>query len=105
MEPEIVVDLVSIFNGLELKYEKDALHISMFIAAIAKKTVEITQQQVSMLNPFVLAASDLVGQWVHRASMGIKLIGIQDPFRELRDETRMFANRWLLDPAFIEALG
>lgn len=102
---EIAVDLASIFTQLEAKFQKDELHISMFITAVAKKTVEITQQEVSKLDAFVLASSSLVGDWVKRAAMGIKLIGIPDPFHELREETRQFARTWVLDPAFIAALG
>lgn len=100
------VDLGIIFPELIAKFHKDELHMSMFITAVAKKTVEITQQEVSALNPFVSAAADLVGQWIHKAThLGITDIESGDPFKPLRDETRMFANRWVLDPAFIAALG
>lgn len=104
MGPE--VDLVDIFPQLIAKYQRDELHMSMFITAVAKKTVEITQQEVSQLNAFVLAASSLVGDWIHKAThLGIADIESGDPFKPLRDETRLFAQRWVLDPAFIAALG
>lgn len=110
MEPVIAVDLGSIFTQLEARLQKDELHMAMFVTAVAKKTVEITQQQVSMLNPFVEASAALVGAWVHKAThLGIadienEIEGI-DLFKDLRNQTRAFAAHWVLDPALIKALG
>ncbi len=103
---EIAVELLSVFADLEKKFLKDELHMSMFVAAVAKKTVEITQQQVSMLQPFVLASSTLVGDWVHKAThLQFPKDYEGDPFKALREETRQFARVWVLDAAFIKALG
>ena len=105
MNPE---DYTAIVDGMRQRLGKDAYRITFFIAAVTRKAKELPVKDVSA---FQKQAFNLIGDWINEA---IKLTNVKkwsfamfakDPFKELRQRTRMFAAAWSLDPEFIEVMG
>lgn len=103
------LDLSVIFTGLAQKYQKDELHVLQFFAACQKKAIEISQAGspwVEQLPVFIADSVLLMGDWTHKAlHLQFPEDFVDDPFAALRQETRAFAQKWVLDPVFIKNLG
>lgn len=84
--------------------EKDAQRISLFLSAVAKKTLELAAKGE---DPFAFIAAS--GTHIQLYFKGVKKWSIadlfRDPFAKTRQETRAFAKAWGLDQVFIDSMG
>lgn len=104
----IPINLKLVLSGMNKTYRQDAHRIGLFVAAIASKSVEIATTNPNDLQAFAVSSSDLIAAWTNRtidvAKSPLKF-AFKDPFKELRAQTRTFANVWSLDPVFVTAMG
>lgn len=101
-------DLAGIIPGLKAKYQLDAFRMSLFIVVVLKRAGDIATTDPTHVVPFAKASASLIGDWTSRAADVAKnpwRYLFSDPFRALRDQTRVFATTWNLDASFIAAMG
>ena len=83
---------------------KDVHNMGLFVAAVAKKVEEKVLSNSSDTQFFAGAFASLMADWAAVLKQPwYKLIG--DPFKGMREETRLFAKQWELDPDLIKAIG
>ena len=91
--------LSEIENALKERVGKDAYRIGFFVACCAKKIGELPVAQVQ---PFTAAFVKLVADW---ANVRPWKNPFRDPYKDMRNRTRLFAQHWKLDEDFIKAMG
>ncbi len=115
MIPAALLKLVPALPSLAIpdfgKFDKDARRIAMFTHACQAKALELLATNPKMLPDFMSASSHMAGRWVEGFSKAHKKISLasifskKDPFFNLREDTRVFAKVWKLDPKFIKEMG
>ena len=101
------VNPAAIVEGLERKFEKDAVRIGMFVPAVVKRagTLVADETTAHQLGDFLHEASGLIAEYVHKGNPKNWSLFGGDPFHQCREDVRTFAHKWALDPAFVEAMG
>jgi hypothetical protein len=99
--------------------KKDEERIKLFVLAVARKEAEYAMTALATLaidpvkageiaaeaTRFSKGAANLVQDWLVRFKK-LSLADLwRDPYKELRQQTRVFAADWDLDPAFRQAMG
>lgn len=96
----IVQNLAVLFPRLSV----DAQRISLFQAAVVKKSIELAANGQDPVE-FVMASTALCAKWMDRArKFQFPKDLFSDPFKQLRVETLAFAKKYDLDPVFIGAM-
>lgn len=103
----MIIDLQDISTNLiRRKFEQDERRIGLFVSAVGKKLGELAVSDPDHVQPFAIASSVLIAQWIQRArKFQFPKDLFNDPFKQLRQDTREFAAVWNLDPVFIKAMG
>ena len=89
-------------------FEKDAERIGLFVVAVAEKAIQLVATPVDApfdIGDFTKEAGNLVAAWYHKAGHLSFADMFRDPFKDLRQQTRVFATKWSLDPAFVALMG
>lgn len=98
--------------GQTARWVTDERRVRLFLAAVQKKSIEIAATgDVDNLQIFAIDSGSLAAQGVLIAQKmqfpkdGIRVLFGYDPYHDWRNQVRTFADRWKLDPLFIQEMG
>jgi len=84
------------------KAGKDARRIGLFVTACQKKAIELVASPAALAQ-FAHESFELAMKFSPRKFSFADLF--RDPYKGAREAVRVFAEKWQMDPVFIEEMG